>query len=182
MGCYSGVVIYESHLSTTCTAAASDNDVYFLEGGWRGRLITSHISLTGRGVRLLMFALGSSSRSTKVNLTQQQLWQLFGSHLKHSASLLGSAAVEKLAFEMEPDRCSWKPGGSIPWFLCERCGPGQDDFPAGTGILLWWSSGVDLGPDSGNTPGCWPESSVEPLPLWTCRRSWGQWSWPMRKC
>ena len=32
-GGYSGVVIYESHLSTTCTAAASDDDVHFLEGG-----------------------------------------------------------------------------------------------------------------------------------------------------
>ena len=33
MGGYSGVVIYESCLSTTCTAAAGDVDVYFLEGG-----------------------------------------------------------------------------------------------------------------------------------------------------
>ena len=32
MGGYSGVVIYESHLSTACTATASDNDIYFLEG------------------------------------------------------------------------------------------------------------------------------------------------------
>ena len=37
MGGYSGVVIYESHLSTVlyctaCTATASDDDVYFLEG------------------------------------------------------------------------------------------------------------------------------------------------------
>ena len=61
MGGYSGVVVNESHLSTACTAAASDDDIYFLEGGWRGRLITSHISLTGHGVRPLMFALGSSS-------------------------------------------------------------------------------------------------------------------------
>ena len=73
MGGYSDVVVNDSHLSTTCTAAAGDDDVYFLEGGWRGRLITSNISLMGHGVRLLMFALGSSSRSTKVNLTQQQL-------------------------------------------------------------------------------------------------------------
>ena len=36
MGGYSGVVIYESHLSTTCTAAAGDDDVYFLEG-WMER-------------------------------------------------------------------------------------------------------------------------------------------------
>ena len=33
MGGYSDVVMNESHLSTACTAAASDNDVYFLEGG-----------------------------------------------------------------------------------------------------------------------------------------------------
>ena len=33
MGGYSDVVIYESHLSTTCTAAAGDNGVHFLEGG-----------------------------------------------------------------------------------------------------------------------------------------------------
>ena len=33
MGGYLGVVIYEYHLSTTCTATAGDNDVYFLEGG-----------------------------------------------------------------------------------------------------------------------------------------------------
>ena len=33
MGGYLGVVIYESHLSTTCTAAAGDDDIHFLEGG-----------------------------------------------------------------------------------------------------------------------------------------------------
>ena len=33
MGGYSDVVMNESHLSTACTAAASDNDVYFLDGG-----------------------------------------------------------------------------------------------------------------------------------------------------
>ena len=33
MGGYSDVVMDDSHLSTACTAAASDNDVYFLEGG-----------------------------------------------------------------------------------------------------------------------------------------------------
>ena len=33
MGGYSDVVVYESHLSTTCTAAASDDGVHFLEGG-----------------------------------------------------------------------------------------------------------------------------------------------------
>ena len=73
MGGYSDIVVNDSHLSTACTAAASDDDVYFLEGGQRGRLITSDISLMGRGVRPLTFALGSSSRSTKVNFTQQQL-------------------------------------------------------------------------------------------------------------
>ena len=73
MGGYSDVVMNDSHLSTTCTAAAGDDDVHFLEGGWRGRLITSDISLICHGVRPLTFALGSSSRSTKVNLTRQQL-------------------------------------------------------------------------------------------------------------
>ena len=33
MGGYSDVVMNDSHLSTTCTAAASDNGVHFLEGG-----------------------------------------------------------------------------------------------------------------------------------------------------
>ena len=33
MGGYSDVVMNDSHLSTTCTAAASDDDIYFLEGG-----------------------------------------------------------------------------------------------------------------------------------------------------
>ena len=33
MGGYSGVVINESHLSTTCTATLMTNDIYFLEGG-----------------------------------------------------------------------------------------------------------------------------------------------------
>ena len=35
MGGYSDVVMNDSHLSTTCTAAAGDNDVHFLEGGDR---------------------------------------------------------------------------------------------------------------------------------------------------
>ena len=74
MGGYSDVVMNDSHLSTTCTAAAGDNDIYFLEGGgWRGRLITSDISLMSHGVRPLTFALGSSSGSTKVDFTRQQL-------------------------------------------------------------------------------------------------------------
>ena len=73
MGGYSDVVMNDSHLSTACAAAASDDDVYFLKGARRGRLITSDISLTGRSVRLLTFALGSSNGSTKVNLTRQQL-------------------------------------------------------------------------------------------------------------
>ena len=33
MGGYSDVVVKDYHLSTACTAAASDDDVYFLEGG-----------------------------------------------------------------------------------------------------------------------------------------------------
>ena len=33
MGGYSDVVVNDSRLSTACTAAASDDDVYFLEGG-----------------------------------------------------------------------------------------------------------------------------------------------------
>ena len=33
MGGYSDVVMNESHLSTACTAAASDDGVHFLEGG-----------------------------------------------------------------------------------------------------------------------------------------------------
>ena len=33
MGRYSDVVINDSHLSTTCTAAAGDDCVHFLEGG-----------------------------------------------------------------------------------------------------------------------------------------------------
>ena len=33
MGGYSDVVVNESCLSTACTAAASDDDIYFLEGG-----------------------------------------------------------------------------------------------------------------------------------------------------
>ena len=73
MGGYLGVVINESHLSTACTATLVMNDVYFLEGGRRGRLITNHISLMGCSVRPLTFALGGSSRSTKVNFTRQQL-------------------------------------------------------------------------------------------------------------
>ena len=32
-GGYSDVVIYESHLSTACTAAAGDDGVHFLEAG-----------------------------------------------------------------------------------------------------------------------------------------------------
>ena len=36
MGGYSDVVICESHLSTTCTAAAGDGGVHFLEGGGHG--------------------------------------------------------------------------------------------------------------------------------------------------
>ena len=35
MGGCSDVVVNESRLSTACTAAASDDDIYFLEGGDR---------------------------------------------------------------------------------------------------------------------------------------------------
>ena len=73
MGGYLGVVVYESHLSTAFTATASDNDVYFLEGGTKREVCNQPHLLMGHSVRPLMFALGSSSRSTKVNLTQQQL-------------------------------------------------------------------------------------------------------------
>ena len=73
MGGYSDVVMNDSHLSTTCTATAGDDDVYFLEGGQRGRLVTSDISLMGHSVRPLTSALGSSNRSTKVDFTRQQL-------------------------------------------------------------------------------------------------------------
>ena len=73
MGGYSGVVVYESHLSTTCTATASDNDVYFLGGNEEGGSSPATSPSWGHGVRLLTFALGSSSGSTKVNLTRQQL-------------------------------------------------------------------------------------------------------------
>ena len=75
-------------------------------GGGRGRVITSHISFMGCSVGLLSFPFGGSSGSTEVNLTSQQLGQLLGPHLKHSASLLGGATVEKLAFETEPNCCS----------------------------------------------------------------------------
>ena len=80
--------------------------IHFLVGGGRGRVITSHVSFMGHGVGPLSFPFGGSSRSTKVNFTRQQLGQLPGLHLKCSASLLGGAAIEKLAFEMEPDHCS----------------------------------------------------------------------------
>ena len=80
--------------------------IHFLVGGGRGRVITSHISFMGHSVGPLSFPFGGSSRSTVVNLTRQQLGQLLGLHLKCSASLLGGAAIEKLAFEMEPNCCS----------------------------------------------------------------------------
>ena len=96
-----------------------------LLGGGRGGVITSHISLMGHGVGPLSFPFGSSSSATEVNFTWQQLGQLLGPHLKHSASLLGSATIEKLAFEMEPNSCSQKLGGSIPWFPCKRQHSGE---------------------------------------------------------
>ena len=57
MGGYSDVVMNESHLSTTCTAAAGDNDVYFLEGGWRGRLINSFDSCLARTSNIVQASL-----------------------------------------------------------------------------------------------------------------------------
>ena len=151
-------------------------------GGWRGRLITSDISLMGHGVGPLTYALGSSSRSTKVNLTWQQLWQLFGSHLKHSASLLGSAAMKNLCLRQSQTAAARSLVGPYHGSCVRDVGQGRMTFPAGTGILLLWSSGVDLGLDSGNAPGCWPESLVLPLPSWPCQRSQGRRSWPTRKC
>ena len=55
-------------------------------------------------------------------------------------------------------------------------------FLARTGILLWLSLGVDLGPDSGNAPGCWFESSVKQPPSWPCQKSQGWRSWPVMTC
>ena len=69
---------------------------------------------------------------------------------------------------------SWRgdeEGGSSPgdgarllqleaWWVCtmvpvqEMRAGGGGLFPARTGILLLWSSGVDLGPDSDNALGC----------------------------
>ena len=54
----------------------------------------------------LSFPFGGSSGATEVNFTWQQLGKLLGLHLKHSASLLGGATIEKLAFEAEPNGCS----------------------------------------------------------------------------
>ena len=79
---------------------------FLVGGGGRGRVITSHVSLMGCSVGPLSFSFGGSSGSTEVNFTRQQLGQLLGPHLKCSASLLGGAVIEKLAFEMEPDCCS----------------------------------------------------------------------------
>ena len=120
-----------------------------LLGGGKG-VITSYVSLMGRGVGPLSFPFGGSSGATEVNFTRQQLGQLLGPDLEHSASLLGGAAVEKLVFEVQPEArwvCTVVP-------MQETMLRGVGLFPAGTGILLWLSSGVDLGPDSGNAPGC----------------------------
>ena len=54
--------------------------------------------------------------------------------------------------------------------------------PAGTVILLQLSLGVDLGSDSGNTPGHWSESLVKQLPSWPCQKSRGWWSGPAMTC
>ena len=92
--------------------------IHFLVGG-RG-VITSHVSLMGCGVGPLSFPFGGSSGATKVNFTRQQLGQLLGPDLEHSASLLDGATVEKLAFEAQPNGCSQKLGGSVLWFPCKR--------------------------------------------------------------
>ena len=68
------------------------NDIYFLEGGWRGRLVTSHISLMGHSVRLLTFALGGSSRSTKVNFTDNS----FDSCLAHTSNVVQASLAVPL--------------------------------------------------------------------------------------
>ena len=96
------------------------------------------------------FPFGGSSSATEVNFTQQQLGQLLGLDLECSASLLGGATIEKLAFEAQPE-AGWV-HTMVP--MQETTLGGVGLFPAGTGILLQSSSGVDLGPDSGNTPGC----------------------------
>ena len=75
-----------------------------------------------------MLPFGSPTGVTKVHLTRQQLGKLFGPHLKCSASLLGGATIEKLVFEIEPNGCSQKLGGSILWFPCERCHSGEEDL------------------------------------------------------
>ena len=85
-----------------------------------GGVITSYVSLTGHSVGPLLFPFGSPTGATKVHFTWQQLGQLLGLDLQHSASLLGGATIEKLAFEAQPNGCSQKPGGSVPWFLCKR--------------------------------------------------------------
>ena len=66
--------------------------------------------LPGHSVGPLSFPFGGSRGATEVNFTQQQLEQLLGPDLKCSASLLGGAAIEKLAFEVQPNGCSQKPG------------------------------------------------------------------------
>ena len=114
-----------------------------LLGGGRGA-ITSYISLMGHGVGLLSFPFGSPTRATEVHFTQQQLGQLLGSDLECSASLLGSAAIEKLAFEVQPE-AGWV-RTMVP--VQEMMLGGVGLSPAGTGVLLWSSSGADLGPDS----------------------------------
>ena len=77
--------------------------IHFLVGGG---VITSHISFMGRGVGLLLLPFGGSAGATQVHFTQQQLGQLLGLDLKHSASLLGGATLEKLVFEVQPNGCS----------------------------------------------------------------------------
>ena len=126
--------------------------IHFLVGG--GGVITSYVSLMGCSVGPLLFPFGGSSSATEVHFTRQQLGQLLGSDLECSASLLGSATIEKLAFEaqkqLQPE-AGWV-HTMVP--MQEMMLGGVGLSPAGTASLLQSSSGVDLGPDSGNALGC----------------------------
>ena len=99
--------------------------IHFLVGGG---IVTSYVSFTGHGVGPLLISFGGSSSATEVNFTQQQFGQLLGLDLKCSASLLGSAAIENLAFEVQPNSHSQQSGGSVPWFPCKRCAQGSRTF------------------------------------------------------
>ena len=70
--------------------------------GGGGGVITSYISFMGHGVGALLLPFGGSTSATQVHFTRQ----LLGPDLKCSASFLGGAAIEKLAFEAQPNGCS----------------------------------------------------------------------------